>query len=678
MKTKYKMIFLAVLCTASSTIQAQESAEVVVYGGTSAGVMTAVAVARQGKSVVVLEPGKHLGGLASGGLGATDVGNSAAIGGYSREFFDRVRDHYVQKYGKDSQQVKDCNNGFRFEPHVAEGVFEDLVREHKILVHRQVRLESLTKKDRRITSITVSDPTGKQFSIVGKIFVDAGYEGDLMAKAKVTYRVGREDRKEYGESLAGVQEYSKFHQFSVKVPPFLDGGNRLPLIQPGKIEPAGTGDSKVQAYNFRMCMTQRTDLKLPWTKPKAYDPARYELAARYVQLKPDVRVPQLMNPVKVPNGKTDTNNNGPVSTDHIGANWDYPDADYATRKKIWDDHVDYQKGLMYFFAHDPRVPEKLRQEMNSWGLSKGEFVDNDHWPHQLYIREARRMVGEYVMTQHDIMVDRVKADSVGLGSYNADSHHVQRVVSAEGFALNEGDFQVGVKPYAIPYRSLVPKIGECENLIVPVCLSSSHVSYGTIRMEPVFMLLGQASGAAATLALAADVPVQKISTEKLVTILKEQKAVLSPEGLAGPGAKAGIPVKSLPGIVVDDTKAKVVGTWTSSFANPPYVGDHYLHDGNEDPGKKSVRFTPMLEKAGKYEVRLFYPSNMNRASNVLVVVHHAEGEAKIRVNQKKPADSKGHRLGEFRFDVGSAGWVEIRNDEANGYVIADAVQWLPK
>jgi hypothetical protein len=650
-------------------------ADVAVYGGTASGVIAAVAAARQGKSAVLLEPGKHLGGMVSGGLGATDVGNAAAVGGYAREFFDRVREHYVKKYGPKSQQVKDSSGGFRFEPHVAELIFNEMLKEARVPVHFEQRLANVKMDGKTIASITMKSG----LTANAKAFIDAGYEGDLMAKAKVRYATGREGQDQYGESIAGVQKFSPAHQWPVKVSPFLDGKKLLPLVQAEPAGEPGSGDNKTQAYNFRMCMTQDAVQRVAFPKPKNYDPARYELLARYLEKRPDVKVGQLMNPVKVPNGKTDTNNNGPFSTDHIGANWDYPDGDEAMRAAIWQDHIDYQQGFMYFLANDPRVPPALHKEMNTWGLARDEFKDTGNWPHQLYVREARRMLGAYVMTQADIMDQRVKEDSVGLGSYNTDSHHVQRVVGADGFVINEGDFQVRVLPYAIPYRSLVPKASECTNLLVPVCCSASHVAYGTIRMEPVYMILGQASGVAAAIAVDDKTNVQQVPYAKLGHKLKKQKAVLSPEGI-GPKALANVnrldPAK-MAGIVVDDEQAQKTGAWTHSTSTGPLVGGGYLHDNNEEPGKRAVRFEPKLSKAGDYEVRLYYSPHPNRATNVLVLIHHAGGKSALRVNQRQGHADKGYRLGVFAFAPGKAA-VEVRNDDANGYVIADAVQWIPR
>ncbi len=656
--------------------QAHE-ADVVVYGATPAGIIAAVTVAREGKSVLVIEPGWNLGGMITGGLCATDTGNRAAIAGYSREFFNRVRDYYVKKYGAKSDQVKDCSDGFRPEPHVAKNIFEQMLREAKINVLFNGRLLGVRKKNDQ-AGTTIIDVGIPGRLVLGKIWIDASYEGDLMAKVGVNYTVGRESREQYNESLAGVQAFSKFHQWPVKISAFEDKDKLLPFVQPGPLGKPGAGDKKVQAYNFRLCLTQRPELRLPWPKPKNYDPKRFELLARYLEKRPDVKFGQLCNPVKLPNGKTDTNNNGPISTDHIGANWDYPDGDDKARKRIFDDHVDYTQGFFYFLAHDPRVPKKLQDEVNTWGLSKGEHGDTAGWPPQLYIREARRMVGEYVMTQADIMDKRTKEDAVGLGSYNTDSHHVQRVATADGFALNEGDFQIRVPAYAIPYRCLVPRKGQCGNLLVPVCVSASHVAYGTIRMEPVFMILGQASGVAACLAIDDKHFVYEISIAKLQKKLRAQKAVLSPEEIKSAAPPRGLDPAKLPGINVDDTQATKTGTWVASASVGPFVGDSYLHDNNQEQGKRRIRFTPKLPAAGKYEVRLFYAAHANRASNALVVVHGADGEKAIRVNQRQALkNNQGFRLGVFDFSAGDQGWVEIRNDGADGFVIADAVQWLP-
>ena len=677
----FYLINLSILMTSTSFAGREalpRKFDIVVYGASAGGVVSAVSAGREGKSVILIEPGRHLGGMVSGGLGATDHGNRAAIGGLSGEFFRRVRSHYVEKYGEGSPQVKDCSNGFLFEPHVAELVFRKLLDELKVEVVFDSTLGEVRKDGGRIVSIATS--RGDVFE--GSMFIDASYEGDLMDRAGLKSTVGREARDQYHESIAGVQERSPAHQFPVAVPALGYDGMPLPTIQ-GKLEtagPTGAGDDKTQAYNYRLCMTERKDNQVPFPRPSGYDPKRYELLFRYLARKPNLKVGQLMNPVRVPNGKTDTNNNGPISTDHIGANWDYPTADEASRKRIREDHVAYIQGFLYFLANDPRVPTPLHDEINRWGLAKDEFTDTDHWPHQLYVREARRMLGVYVMTQSDIMEHRTKPDSVGLGSYNTDSHHVQRLIQADGSVLNEGDFQVKTLPYAIPYGSLVPRPEECSNLLVPVCVSASHVAYGTIRMEPVYMILGHACGVAASLAIDGKSTVQAVPTDRLTAKLIDQGAVLNPDRLpiVSTVASGKLDPAGLGGIVVDDEVATRRGEWTNSRSNGPWVGAGYSHDGAKADGRASVRYTPDLPKAGRYEVRAYSTPHPNRATNTPIVVHSSEPERTVRVNQRQPTKDGGPIVvGIFSFAAGREGWVEIRNDGADGFVIADAIQFVP-
>jgi hypothetical protein len=647
------------------------SADVVVYGGTAGGVIAAVSAARAGATVVLVEPGKHVGGMVSGGLGATDTGVRGAIGGHAREFFIRNREHYATKYGSTSVQYKDCDDGFKLEPGVAENVLKQMLAEAKVTVVFGQQLTTVGKTNEAIRQLTTQ--TADTFT--GRVFIDASYEGDLMAKAGVKYHVGREAKSTYNESLAGVQGRSPAHQWPLPVPAFADG-KLSPFIQKDKYDEPGTGDRKVQAYNYRLCLTQVADNRLPWPKPKSYDPAKYDLLARYLKLRPTVTFGQLCHPVKVPNGKTDTNNNGPFSTDHIGANWDYPEGTPADRAVIIQDHIDYQQGLFYFLANDPQVPEKLRTEANTWGLAKDEFPDTAGWPHQLYVREARRMIGEYVMVQADVLTDLTKSDSIGLGSYNADSHHVQRLVDAEGNAVNEGDFQVPVRPYAIPYRSLVPKAAECTNLLVPVCMSASHVAYGSVRMEPVYMVLGQASGVAAALTILEGTSVQAIPVGKLQAALKAQKAVLEPKDVPLSGAGRSVAARSLPGIVIDDDAATLTGDWVRSTANGSFVNAGYQHDNNTLKGKKSAKFTPKIGTAGKYEVYLHYTPATNRATNVPVVVTSLGGTKTVTVNQQMVPPGGGYPLGTFEFAVGETGFVEVQTTDTNGHVVIDAVRFV--
>ena len=459
--------FATLLATTIATMAAaaQPNYDIVVYGGTPSGIMAAIQGARMGKAVVLIEPGRHLGGLTSGGLGATDIGNKRAIGGLAREFYHRVYQHYqrpdawrrqtAEEYRRQSGHMVDVDTMWGFEPHVAEGVFNTMLRKARVSVVLGQRLDlngGVKKDGLRITAVVME--SGKTFR--GRVFIDATYEGDLLAKAGVSYTVGREPNAKYGETLNGVQvRMAVHHQFVRPVDPFVRPGEPasglLPGVQAGRPSEDGCGDDRVQAYNFRICATDAAENRRPWPKPSPYDPRQYELLLRNFEAG-DLRVP--WSPIAMPNRKTDSNNNFAVSTDNIGMNYGYPDGDYATRERILQEHDRYQKGLMWTLANSPRVPEAVRREFQTWGLAKDEFADNDNWPRQLYVREGRRMVGEYVMTEQNCRGIRVATDSVGLAAYGMDSHHVERYVDADGHARNEGDVQVPVAgPYPISYRS---------------------------------------------------------------------------------------------------------------------------------------------------------------------------------------------------------------------------------
>jgi hypothetical protein len=544
------LLLVALLC--GSPLAPLKAAEVIqadlcIYGGTAGGVAAAVQAARMGKTAVIAEFGNHLGGLTSGGLGATDIGNKAAIGGIAREFYHRIalhyatsnawrfeqRDEYFARRGERST-ASDLSSPkatmWTFEPHVAEDIFFQMLTEAKVAVYFQQRLASVKKERERIAEITMEN--GKVFR--AKMFIDATYEGDLMAKAGVSYTVGREGNSQYQETLNGIRAETPKHQFTVPVDPFRKPGDPtsglLPIIASGDGGTPGEGDARVQTYNFRLCYTKEPANRLPHRMPPSYDSAKYELLARYLEaLVAAGQKPQLeefWNPIWMPNGKTDINNNGGFSTDFIGANYAYPDADYATRAKIWQSHEDYTLGFVYFLATNPRVPENMRTEMGTWGPAKDEFMDTGNWPHQLYMREARRMVSDYVMTEHNCRGRQKAEDPVGLAAYTMDSHNCQRIVK-DGHAENEGDVQIGgFPPYPISYRSIVPKAAQCENLLVPICLSATHIAYGSIRMEPVFMILGQSAATAAALAIEVKTSVQKLRYETLRARLAADKQVL--------------------------------------------------------------------------------------------------------------------------------------------------------
>jgi FAD dependent oxidoreductase len=510
-------ILRVLLLWASVAAPAPHRSDVVVYGGTAGGVIAAVAAAREGLKVTLVTPDRHLGGMVSGGLGWTDYGKKPVIGGYSLEFFERVG----RKYGRDIE--------WHFEPHVAEAVFEDLVKEAAVQVIRGRLREKrgVVKSGSTLTAIVTED--GATFS--AKVFVDASYEGDLMAQAGVSYTWGREAAAEYAESLAGVRDRTPLHQFRAAVSPRGPDGALLPEITPRTADAVGAADKRVQAYNFRVCMTRRPENRAPWPKPARYKPSRYELLARYLPaLEAALGRPLAINDVMkadlLQNGKTDTNNNGAVSTDYIGGSYGFPEGTYASRARIRQAHVDYIQGFLYFLATDPRVPAGLSAEMKEWGLCRDEFIDAGHWPYQLYVREARRMIGEYVMSQKDIQSDLAKPDAIGMGSYNSDSHNVQRRPTADGLAVeNEGDMQVPVTPYQIPYRIMVPNRAQATNLLVPVCFSATHVAYSTLRMEPQYMIIGHAAGVAAKLAIDAHAAVQDVDAGALRATLRSQRAV---------------------------------------------------------------------------------------------------------------------------------------------------------
>ncbi|MEC8557868.1 MAG: FAD-dependent oxidoreductase [Planctomycetota bacterium] len=687
-----------VFCLAVAITQcanAQYSADIVVYGGTSAGVIAAVQAKKMGKSVIIVGPDKHLGGLSSGGLGWTDTGKKEVIGGLSRHFYHRVWQEYEkpetwkfqkkEAYGGRGQGTPAIDGNNRtmwiFEPSVAERVYESFISDYDITVHRD---EWLDRKDGvfmetgRIASIEML--SGKSYK--AKIFIDATYEGDLMAAAGVDYRLGREGKDIYEEDWNGVQTGVLHHRHhfdaipkKLRIDPYVIPGDstsgvlaRVSSESPGEKH---AGDHRIQAYCFRMCLTNDPENRIPFSKPDNYDPKQYELLARIFAAGWRETFGKF-DPI--PNHKTDTNNHGPMSTDNIGMNYGYPEGTYEERRAIIQEHEDYQKGWLYFIANDPRVPKEVQQEMRTWGLPKDEFTDNGNWSHQLYIREARRMVGQFVMTENELLKRRPTPQSVGMGSYTIDSHNVQRYITPEGYVQNEGDIGVHCKPYQIAYGSLVPKKEQCENLMVPVCVSSSHIAFGSIRMEPVFMILGQSAATAACLAIDERIAVQDVEYEKLKSRLLADGQVLEHTVHVSGN---GLDPRRLPGLVVDDSKAVLTGRWRSSTSHPTYLGTGYLHDGAIGDGSCSATFAAKIPKLGSYEVRLIYTPNSNRASNVDVKVEHANGTSAFKIDQReKPAD-KGLFLSLGDFEFASEGKLTVTNKGADGHVIVDGVQWLP-
>jgi FAD dependent oxidoreductase len=499
------------------------STDLVVYGGTASGVMTAYSAAREGLHVVLLEPGVHLGGMVTGGLSATDLGHYSIIGGYARDFYMKAAAHY-------GLHNLDRAENWLSEPHVDEEIFRAMMKEAGVEVHFRERLrerDGVDLQEKHLVSVTTED--GKHWP--AKIFADCSYEGELMAQSKVSYTRGREAASVYGEDLAGVRGNTPKHQFLWPLSAYDEHQHLLPEIDPGPLAAPGTGDKKVQAYNFRLILTNDPADRLPFPRPVGYDRSRFALLERYLNefqqhmgRAPGFR--DITNPVMIPNHKADFNNNGPVSTDYIGHSWKYPEADYAGKAALWREHLLYTQSFFYFISQDAAVPASLRAEVNQWGLPQDEFIDTDHWPNQLYIREGRRMVGEYVMRQADLQTDRTKPDSIGMGSYNSDSHNIQRVVMPDGTVKNEGDVQVPVEPYEIAYRSITPRRSETENLLVPVCLSASHAAYSSVRMEPQYMIIGQAAGVAAAIAVHRQRKIQEVVISELQERLRRRGAIL--------------------------------------------------------------------------------------------------------------------------------------------------------
>lgn len=545
--------------------KSQNDYDIVIYGGTSAGIIAAIQSSRMGKSVLLIEPSQRIGGMTTGGLGATDIGNKEAIGGISREFYQNIRKYYEDSNNwrwqkrENYKRTRTASNEdamWTFEPSAALDVFKKMIEsENMELVYgeRLNRQDGVKKDGAKILEIEMENGT----SYTGKVFIDASYEGDLMAAAGVSYTVGRESLKEYGETLNGVQankisltlretisRNALHHNFIDGVDPYIVKGDPssglLPFIIEGGPGIDGHEDKGIQAYCFRMTLTDHPENRIPFSRPENYNELDYELLFRNYEAAEgplekmyhygDPLVPWINSPM--PNRKTDTNNQKGFSTDFIGQNFDYPEATYVEREKIIERHRSYQQGLMWTLSYHPRIPEKVKDVVSKWGTPKDEYDREDGWPNQLYIREARRMISEYVLTQKHCERIEIAEDPVGLGAYGMDSHHVQRYVDANGFVQNEGNVEASIlSPYPISYRSIIPKIDECNNLLVPVCVSATHMAFGSIRMEPVFMVLGQSAAVASCLAIDENIAVQDINYENLKSTLLKKGQILAIENI---------------------------------------------------------------------------------------------------------------------------------------------------
>jgi hypothetical protein len=543
------------LCLLSLSLQADAAAalraDVVIYGGTPGGLAAAAAVVREGATVIVVEPTSHIGGMVTGGIAITDTGTPELVGGLAADYFNEVASHEVTGLprapvllSRGKEYPWRAPGKWDIEPKVAREVFAKWVKKGRYQLLLAKRVERVRKKGARIAGIRLTDGV----EIDGDMFIDASYEGDLMARAGVSNTYGRESSTQYGEKLAGVREphfvknyteeeyatptiaYMHHGQWGADISARDAAGKLLWGIDGSPLGEIGSADQRIQAYCYRLIATQRAELKMPWPKPAQDHPERYELLLRYIHAHPGITFARLVHLGSIPNGKFDLNASGPFSIDYVDGNRGYPAASYAERDRMLQDHEDYEKGFLWFLAHDSRVPKGLRDEANTWGLAKDEFVDSHFWPTQIYLRESRRMIGQYVMSEKDILQQRTKEDSVGVGSFVLDSHWVRRIVNSEGFVRIEGHLDESINlaknPYEIPYRSLTPRPQECTNLLVPVCVAATHVAICTIRMEPVYMVLGHSAGVAAVMALRSGKAVQEIDVARLTQKLKEQRQVL--------------------------------------------------------------------------------------------------------------------------------------------------------
>lgn len=657
------MIFAVLLlagCSRSRTY------DVCVYGSTSAGVVAAYSAAQCGKSVVLIEPTEHVGGMTTGGLGFTDIGNKQVIKGVAKEFYRKVGRHY----GRLEQWI--------LEPSVADSIMRSYLQHENITVLTGRRIVSADKAGTRMTSIVVetSAEPHSTMTVGADYFIDCSYEGDLMARAGVSYVVGRESNDTYGETYNGV-ELMTGHQFPDGIDPYrVEGDPSSGLlwgISDAEVAPDGTGDEMVQAYNYRICLTSDPDNMIPITRPEGYDSTRYELLLRLIEAQPDKR---MLNDYfiwsRMPNDKTDINNRGGFSTDMIGMNHSYPEASYDERDSIIAAHTLYTKGLLWFLGNDPRVPDIMRKRMRMWGYPKDEYTAFGHWTPQLYIREARRMVGEYVATQADCEGRAVVNDGVAMAAYQMDSHNCQRIVITENgrdMVKNEGNVEIGGGlPYPISYRSITPKRSECTNLLVPVCLSASHIAYGSIRMEPVFMVLGQVAAVAVAEAMANGYcDVQQVDSRRICA------AIDADPYLDG----------SQPDILVDDADAgvEIEAGWTRVSRSGGY-GLSYL-EIPADAERCSVRYTvESMPSSGDYAVYAYQNADRRLAMQTAVRVFTGD-ECRDVIIDRSRMDVLGQTSGEwvplgtYRFEKGMTGAVEFDNSLAEGAVTrADAVLFV--
>jgi hypothetical protein len=670
LRALFKPAFILTLFFATGVVSgAVIESEVCVYGATVGGVSAACSAARLGKKVVLVEEGRHVGGMTSSGIGTTDFGSREAIGGFALEFYQRMGKRYRK------------SEAWTFEPHVAEQELRAMIQSSGVVFYAEHRLVQV-KKQLATLSEMVTD-NGDVFR--ARVFIDASYEGDLMAKAGVKYTVGREGNALYGENHNGVQGSSGMHQFALPLDPFINPGDPksglLALADPAPIGKKGEADAGVPAYCFQICVTRDPENRLPLDPPATYNPVRYELLGRYIQSVQtsgrNLGVDSFFEFQKVAPEKYVVKNYGPLSSDYVGRSAAYPEATPEARAVIRKEHEDYLRGLFAFLRTDRRVPVSVRKELLNWGLCKDEFSETAGWPPALYVREARRMVSSVVITEKNCRGEVPVEDPIGVASNRGDLADCHRRL-VKGTVRNEGAVRLGVMPFGISYRAITPKVEECANLLVPVCPSASHVAHASLRAEPTLMTLGQAAGTAASLAIDQFALVQQVKYEDLRKALLAGGAVLEfvdhEQESKRRAAEAGNPAM---GVTLDDLQGQVTGAWLDGKnAATARAGTGYIHDGNTRKGALSIVWEPEIAEPGRYEILVLFPAGAGRAHNVPVTLDVGGKRTKREVDQNDPTGAVS--IGVFDLPKGRQTKITLSNEATSGHVVADAVQILPR
>jgi len=672
----------ALLLTLSSIAHGATEADVIVYGATPGGFCAAIAAAREGASVILLEPTAHVGGVNTGGLCFSDSNQTvrSTVMGLFDEWHSRIEADYVKRGVTLPYKVSEKDHThWTYEPHVAAKITREMLDEAGVKVVTKQVLKSVTKVSTRISKLITSSD-----EFEAKMFIDGTYEGDLMAAAGVSWTIGREGRKEFGESLAGKQ----YPKRKLGISGLGADGKMLPLITTTDAGPQEQGDKNVMVYSFRLCVTKDPANRVPFPQPANYDSARFEVVRRYFAQEKRPTSPWDLYPL--PGNKLDANNGigKQFSMGLVGACNGWSEADEAGRAKIWEEHKQYTLELHHFLCTDPAVPAAIRAEFTQIGLCRDEFPDYDHWSPQLYVREGRRMIGEYVVSQKDIMVQPQKDDAIVVSSFPIDSHDCQRVGTAK-FVINEGTIMpvrmAGRKhgyPYHIPYRAITPKSAECTNLLVPIALSCTHVGIASIRVEPTWMILGQSAGIAAALSAKQNIAVQKLPYPALRERLLAQKQVLDlpelpPVKTETKGAY-GIDPKTLQGIILDDTDAKLEGEWKLSSSFKPYINIGYVHDDKRGDGHSTATFRFQAPKSGKYDLRMAYSAHETRAKNVPITIESGSEKTTLTFDQTQPlsAGNAFRSAGVIQLSTDGETKIIISNTGTEGFVILDALQLI--